>query len=66
MKTFNRTYLPEQIKYNGKIYKVCGNPTLTRPEKNFIKVLVLSRNLKGRTDLYGNLYKPTEWYFKPI
>lgn len=28
-----------------------------------IRVEVLSRNLKGKTDLHGNPYKPTEWIF---
>lgn len=54
MKTFYRTYLPESIKYNGKIYG-----RYNEVSDDFVIVKVLSRNLKGRTDLYGHPYKPT-------
>ena len=60
MKTFNRTSLPEQIKYNGKVY-VRGE----RTDKS-IRVLVLQTRLKGRTDLWGHPYRPTEWYYNKI
>lgn len=57
MKVFNRTSLPEQINYNNKIY-VKGKKT----EKS-VQVNVLSKNLKGRTDLHN---KPTIWFYNPI
>ena len=59
MKTFTRTSLPTQIKYNNKVY-VYGQKT-----SKSIKVEVLSRNLRGVRDLYGNYYKPSEHYFNP-
>ena len=31
--------------------------------KNVIKVNVLSANLRGKKDLYGRYYQPTEWLF---
>lgn len=31
--------------------------------KKVLKVQVLSGRLKGRTDLHGNLYKPSEFFF---
>lgn len=72
MKLFNRTSLPESIKYNGRIYtkhtdfSTIGLQVRELELKGYtcIKVKVLSRNLKGRTDLRGNLYKPTEWIYK--
>jgi len=33
--------------------------------KKILLVNVLSRKLKGKTDLYGNLYKPSKWIFTP-
>lgn len=61
MKTFNKTSLPESIKYNNKTYVYSVEKTV-----NSIQVNVLNRNLKGKTDLYGNQYKPTKHYFKPL
>lgn len=76
MKTFNRTSLPESITYNGKVYKVdieassaimgknwFSLDTLGLVNKNCICVNVLSKNLKGKTDLFGQPYKPTTWIF---
>lgn len=60
MKTFNRASLPQSIAYNGKTY-VRGEKTAKS-----VKVLVLSSNLKKRTDLYNRPYTPTEWFFNPI
>lgn len=79
MKTFNRTHLPESIKYNGELYT--HNATIsagmtasgTDPKKvieavkstgkKAVLVLVLSRRLKGVRDLRGDLYKPTKHIF---
>lgn len=74
MKTFERTHLPETVKYNGEIYTYNAtitagmNQSNTRPE-NVIKALkttgkkgilvnVLQTNLKGVRDLRGNYYQP--------
>lgn len=76
MKTFNRTSLPESIVYNGKVYKcdakasalVSGKKVFSLGElglidKSVIFVNVLSKNLKNKTDLFGQPYKPTTWIF---
>jgi len=79
MKIFNRTSLPEQIKYNGEIYALnttisAGmNQSSTPPAKVIealrstgkkgILVNVLSRNLKGVRDLHGKEYPPSKWIF---
>ena len=78
MKTFNRCNLPETITYNKTVYKVDKsiNEVLTLTKyltayilaqkflgKKVVLVNVLSRNLKGRTDLHGKLYKPSQWVF---
>lgn len=79
MKTFRRTSLPDEITYNGETYalniKVSrltelsrSNPKtiierLKRQGTKAILVKVLSNNLKGKTDLYGKPYEPTNWIF---
>lgn len=79
MKTFKKDHLPESITYNGKIFKynahVSGamnaNGTmpnsiereLKKQERSSVLVLVLSKNLKGRTDLHGNPYQPSKHIF---
>jgi hypothetical protein len=75
MKTFNKTSLPESITYNGEVYsRTILQPIITgtlqekislakATGKKVVVVNVLSRNLKGKTDLYGKPYKPTEWIF---
>lgn len=79
MKTFKRTFVPDQIKYNGKIYKVnvtiSAGMQLSRTDpkkvitatkstgKSAILVQVLNSNLKGIRDLHGNFYQPTNWIF---
>ena len=78
MKIFYRTNLPKVIKYNGRNYGVFesintlrfNNADLNQYIENLksvghkvITVKVLQRNLKGRTDLHGNFYKPSEWFF---
>ena len=74
MKTFNKTYLPEFINYNGLKYTLeqsCTNERgakydlmdLNCKGKKVIQCNVLSKNLKGKTDLWGRPYKPTIWLF---
>jgi len=79
MKIYSRKYLPESITYNNETYKMnaaisgamnANNTpvntivaTLKREGRKAILVQVLSSNLKGRTDLHGNPYKPTKWIF---
>lgn len=74
MKTFNRTYLPESITYNGNKYTLeqsCANANSSKLDamdlicqgKKVVKVIVLGRNLKGKTDLFGQPYKGTNWLF---
>ena len=67
------TYLPEELVIDGiTLRPVMPN---TREERSrawdriqssglkYRTVKVLSRNLKGKTDLHGNPYQPTEWLF---
>jgi len=74
MKTFNKTYLPESITYNGFKYTLeqsCTNANgskydvmdLMSKGKKVIKVNVLSRNLRGKMDFFNRPYKPTIWLF---
>ena len=76
MKILKRTSLPESIKYNGETYfhnvaiSASMNISRTHPKKVIealkstgkkgVLVEVLSTRLKGKTDLYGNLYQPTK------
>lgn len=79
MKQYNKTYLPETITYNGETYSInveisgamnANNTpvntiaaTLREQGRKAILVNVLSRNLRGKTDLHGNPYQPTKWIF---
>jgi hypothetical protein len=66
MKTFNRASLPDVIKYNGKEWvidpKNSARHSLRQLTdlKPYIKVKVLPRTLKSKTDLHGKPYQPTE------
>lgn len=75
MKTFTRTSLPLEIKYNNITYKLNTNiSTFGMKISDFINLQksigkkivlckVLSSALKNRTDLYGLPYMPTQWIF---
>lgn len=79
MKTFNKTHLPDEINYKGEIYTLNIELTtlylktktpeedmkeiLKTQNKKAIQVLVLSKNLKGKTDFFRNPYKPFKYFF---
>lgn len=79
MKTYRKTYLPDSITYQGKELKhnasmsgaMIANGTkpnviakiLRQTGRIGVLVLVLSKNLKGRTDLHGKPYEPTQHIF---
>ncbi len=79
MKQYNKTYLPDAITYNGNEYKanaritssmIANNTsvrviseTLKKEGRKMIVVNVLSKNLKGKTDLYGKPYQPNKHIF---
>lgn len=79
MKTFKRASLPDSITYKGKVLKLnteesakfsLGTSTeksisrwLFCIDKTCCKVEVMHRNLKGKTDLYGQPYKPSLFIF---
>ena len=79
MKTYNKTHIPEQIVYKDSIYKPNAAitsaqklnntslktiaATLKKEGRKMIVVNCLSNNLKGRTDLHGQPYKPSQWIY---
>lgn len=79
MKTFSKTHLPDTVSYDGKEYYLNmavtlavernGTPlrllsdTLKKEGRRAVLVKVMSRNLKGKTDLHNRPYKPSEWVF---
>jgi hypothetical protein len=79
MKTYNKTFLPDSINYLGIELKMNSfissammlnntNPktiieTLKKENRKAVLVNVLSKNLKGRADLYGKQYQPTKWIY---
>ena len=79
MKTFKRTSLPDSVEVSGTELKVNiglshglrENGThpnkiakeLRKQGRKCALVLVLSKNLKGRTDLHGKQYEPSRWVF---
>lgn len=74
MKQFTRTGLTH-IKYNGHLFTPVCKYFITKADKisfineckeqgiKVISVLVLSKNLKGKRDLHGNYYQPSEWLY---
>ena len=79
MKTYSKKYLPESVTYKGETYKMNAlisgamninntsvntiAATLKKEGRKAILITVLSNNLKGKTDLHGNPYKPTKFIF---
>jgi hypothetical protein len=79
MKTYKKTFLPDFIEYKGKTYhmnssisssmqlsKTKAKTVLKTIKTTRVKVViveVLSKNLKGKTDLYGKPYEPTKFIF---
>lgn len=79
MQIFNKYHLPETVIYKGETYynntdikhaKELNKTsmqtilqTLKKEGRKMILVKVLSRNLRGKTDLHGKPYQPTEWIF---
>ena len=79
MKTYNKTFLPDSITYNGEVFKLNSmisggmNASRTNPKqviealkstgKRGILVNVMSKNLKGKTDLHGKPYQPSKFIF---
>lgn len=79
MKSFNKTSLPELVVYNGETFTLnttisagmaLSGTSLDSVQravkstgKKCICVNVMSKNLKGKTDLHGKPYKPTQHIF---
>lgn len=77
MKTILRTSLPEQVKYNGRTYtrdttldkdflinrKEHLRIALESTGKVVVLVKVLARNLRGKNDLGGKPYQPSQFLF---
>jgi len=76
MKVFNRASLPREISYNGSMYKLDiestnvifngGYLNKILPQSNKgdkVIVKVLDGRLKGKTDLHGKPYQPSQWIF---
>lgn len=71
------SYLPDTLQFNGRTYKqhiaasALIEPKDFKKEKEQLKkqnylvrtIQVLSRNLRGKTDLHHKPYKPTQWLF---
>jgi hypothetical protein len=65
-----KTFLPSEIIINNKVlkpvvgigYDICLK--FAKEKKlTYRTIKVLSKNLRGKTDLYGKLYQPTIWLF---
>lgn len=73
MKIFKRANLPEQINYNAKVYEVnielsalYSIGRINKLPHDAIKVEVLNRKLKNKTDIYNRPYKPSIFIFTSI
>lgn len=69
MPVFNRTSIPDKIRYNKKDYvfdaKKSGefSQSKKKPKEKHVFVDVLSRSLRGKTDLHHQPYKPSRFIF---
>ncbi len=66
MKTIKRFSFESKILHNGKIYY--WNPTTSAqgksdPQRDVLTVEVYNRKLRGKTDLHGQPYKPSKFYY---
>ena len=81
MKYFSKTSLPESVVYNGHTYtrdadlSPLANMTVSTASlaqraamdnKKIVIVNVLSKNLRGKLDLYQKPYRPTMWVFSRV
>jgi len=73
-KKIKMSYLPDTVTNNGKVYEFNAYQSgLYNAAKKHVKepamkdtvviVSVLSKNLAGKTDLYGNYYQPIDYIF---
>lgn len=69
MKKYKKDHLPVQITVNETAFVLDITNTqrhkfgVKLSGKHHIEVSCLSKNLRGRTDLHGNLYQPTIWIY---
>lgn len=73
MKTFVRANMPDEIKYNNKIYKASASLSVIYEiksraliNKDVIRVEVLPSRLKNKTDLFGRYYRPSVWIYEKV
>lgn len=69
MTTIKRYSFKEIIRYKGNSYKWNSSyNVLNKPLKssNLLRVEVYNRRLEGKSDLYGNLYKPSIFYYNKV
>jgi hypothetical protein len=66
MKTIKRFSFESEIFYNGKVYywnpvtSAQGKPNL---QTDVLTVEVYNRKLKGKTDLHGQPYTPSKFFY---
>jgi len=73
IKRMKKDYLPETIEHLGYTFKPIIGIGTTDAEKfarekqaegkRIILLSILSKNLRGKTDLHGKPYTPTKWVF---
>ena len=66
MKTIKRYSFQSEISYKGKkYYWNCASSANGKPnlQTDILTVEVYNRNLEGKTDLYGNTYKPSKFFY---
>jgi len=66
MKTIKRYSFQSEIRHNNKTYYVNAISSAKEQadkENDTLKVLLYNRRLEGKTDLHGNKYEPSIWYY---
>ena len=66
MSTVRRKHFDSPITFRGKQYRVNMDSSIKgRPAPvDSLKLIESNPRLKGKTDLHGNPYKPSIYYFK--
>lgn len=67
MKTFRKSYVPDSIEHNGKTFVMDAYASANneKPTGDCVKLIVTNSRLRGKTDLHGNPYPSSTYYFIP-
>lgn len=66
-----KDHLPDVVEHKGKEYKMVSSMSAMKASgqpvempKSYVIVEVMNKRLRGKTDLHGKPYKPSQWVFE--